>query len=76
MKIIEKRPFHKSPIDIGTGKATSIMNLVKMFPNQHYEFLEGRNVGAGSSIADTTLAEQRIGFKAERKLNDYIKEMI
>lgn len=67
------------PMDIGTGKATSIIELVDMFPrkqNQHYEFQKIRNIGADSSIANTSRAERLIGFKAKRKLEDYIKEMI
>jgi len=67
------------PMDIGTGKATSIMELVTMFPkkqNQHFEYQNIRNVGADSSIANTGRAERLIGFKAKRKLEDYIKEMI
>ncbi len=67
------------PMDIGTGKATSIMELVGLFPrkqNQHYEFQRIRNIGADSSIAEIGRAERLIGFKAKRKLEDYIKEMI
>lgn len=72
-------PKVKNPMDIGTGKATSIMELVDMFPkkqNQHYEFQKIRNVGADSSIANIDRAQRLIGFKAKRKLEDYIKEMV
>lgn len=79
MNLFDIKPSDKSPMDIGTGKATSIMELVQMFPrkqNQHYEFIKGRNVGAGSSIAETMLAKNRIDFTATKKIEDYIKEMI
>lgn len=79
IKLIEKRPYDKSPMDIGTGIGTSIMEVQSMFPrkhNNHYEFVEGRSAGADSSIADTSEAKKRIGFKAERRLEDYIKEYI
>jgi UDP-glucose 4-epimerase len=72
-------PTETEPMDIGTGKATSIMELQSMFPrkqNQHYEFKKIRNIGADSSIANTGRAERLIGFKANRKIEDYIKEMI
>jgi len=73
--ILDKMPDIKHPIDIGTGIGTSIMDLVNMFPrkhNQHYKFEDSRNAGAESSVADTSLLEE-IGFKCERKLEDYIK---
>jgi UDP-glucose 4-epimerase len=76
---LQHKPFNKSPMDIGTGKATSIMELQAMFPrkrNQHYEFKEIRNVGTDSSIADTSIAKDRIGFEAESRLEEYINQMI
>lgn len=79
MKIFSHRPNNKSPMDIGTGKGTSIMDVVKMFPrkqNHHYDFVETRSAGSESSICDTSEAKKRINFKARRELKDYIKEMI
>jgi UDP-glucose 4-epimerase len=79
MLTIENKPFEKSPMDIGTGKATSIMELQEMFPrkrNQHYEFKKIRNVGAESSIADTSIAKDRIGFEASIRLEEYINQEI
>lgn len=79
MKLLETQPEEKDPIDIGTGKSISIMNLMMMFPrkeNYHYKFVDNRNAGANSSIADVSVAKERIGFEATRKLEDYIKAMI
>lgn len=79
MKIFTFLPTEKTPMDIGTGKGTSIQDVINMFPrkeNQHYKFIDGVRPGAESSIADIRDAEDRIHFKAERKLEDYIKEMI
>lgn len=79
LKCIMVCPDDKSPMDIGTGIGTSIMDVVKMFPrvrNHHYEFKKTRNVGTDSSIADVSVAKKRIGFKAKKKIEDYIKEMI
>jgi nucleoside-diphosphate-sugar epimerase len=79
MLLLEKKPLDKSPMDIGTGIGTSIMDLAKMFPkkeNHHYKFIDNRNTGTDSSIADISVAKERIGFKAERKLEDYIRSMI
>ena len=79
MLTIENMPFEKSPMDIGTGTETSIMDLQAMFPrkrNQHYEFKKIRNVGAESSIADTGIAKDRIGFEAPLRLEEYINQEI
>jgi len=79
MLIIERMPFDKSPMDIGTGTSTSIMELQAMFPrkrNQHYEFKKIRNVGAESSIANTQIAKDRIGFEAQLRLEEYINQEI
>ena len=79
MKVLESEKKPNEPIDIGTGIGTTILDLAKMFPrnrNHHYEFVDGRNAGADSSVADTTALEELTGFKPERKLEDYIKEMI
>jgi len=78
-KIISTMPDYFEPIDVGTGIGTSIADLANMFPrtrNQHYILTDSRNAGAKSSVADTSVLEQLTGFKPERKLEDYIKEMI
>jgi UDP-glucose 4-epimerase len=79
MLILDLIPLDKSPMDIGTGIETSLLDVVKMFPRRkdhHYKFIKGRSAGTSSSVADTSEAEKRIGFKAERKLEDYIRSMI
>lgn len=75
MLLLDRKPMDKSPMDIGTGIGTSIMDLVKMFPSRknHFTLLESRSAGTDSSIADISVAKKRIGFVAERKLEDYIK---
>jgi UDP-glucose 4-epimerase len=78
MKILEIQPKDKSPMDIGTGIGTSILDVVHMFPRKydHYKFVDIRSAGTDSSIADPSLACVRIGFKANRKLEDYITTQI
>lgn len=79
MKVLKIQPDDKSPMDIGTGIANSVLDVVKMFPrreNHHYKLVEGRNTGTDSSIADVSMACSRIKFLAKRKLEDYIKEKI
>lgn len=79
MRVLERKPIQKRPIDIGTGIQTSIIQVQEMFPrkhNHHYEFEKTRSAGTDSSIADTSQAETILGFQAKRRLQDYIKEMI
>ena len=73
MLTLEKKPIDKSPMDIGTGKSTSIIELKEMFHCEH-KLVPMRDVGTQSSIANINEAKKRIGFIAERKLEDYIKE--
>jgi nucleoside-diphosphate-sugar epimerase len=77
-RIIAEQPDYEpytDPIDIGTGKGTTILELRNMFPSHPCEFVSTRNAGAESSVADTSTLEKLTGFKPERKLEDYIKEM-
>jgi UDP-glucose 4-epimerase len=61
------------PIDIGTGKATSILDLAKMFNHKFTYNKESNLVGVSSNIADIEPAKNFIGFEAKRKLEDYMK---
>lgn len=76
VKVLIYRPYDKSPLDIGTGKGISIIDVANMFPNQDFEYVSTRSAGTESSVSNTSEAEKRIRFKAERELKDYIKEMI
>jgi len=75
-RIITKQPDYFNPIDIGTGKGHSVMDVVDMFPSHMFKFINGRNAGAESSIANTSILEQLTGFKPKRKLEDSIKEYL
>lgn len=73
----EERDNLGAPVDIGTGVATSIADLAHMFPEDAMaEFIESRSVGESSNIAYTDRAEDFLGFVAENRLPDYIKEMV
>jgi len=77
MLILEKNICYNNPIDIGTGVGTSIIDLANMFLNAQIEHVDNNEmVGVESSISDTSLAEKLFGFKAKKKLEDYIKENI
>jgi len=79
MTILDFNPYYMKPIEIGTGIGHTILEVAEMFPrkqNNHYEFVECQNIGTLSSIADTGLAKEILGFEAKRKVEDYIKESI
>jgi UDP-glucose 4-epimerase len=76
MNILKMTPEDKSPMDIGTGRGLSMLDVINMFPNADYKFEDSRNAGTDSSIADISQACTRIQFLAKRKLEDYIKEKI
>jgi UDP-glucose 4-epimerase len=75
-KIMTIQPDYFDPIDIGTGKGISILDLRQMFPSHPVEFTDSRNAGAKSSVADTSVLKELVGFVPMRELQDYIKEMI
>lgn len=75
-RILDTQPDYFGPIDIGTGKGTSILDLRNMFPSHPCGFENSRNAGAESSVADISVLEQLTGFVPKRELKDYIKEMI
>jgi len=60
------------PVDIGTGIGISILDLAKMFEYGYSFIPDSENVGASESIADIKRAEKLFGFKAQKKLQDYI----
>ena len=74
-RLLTIQPDYFKPIDIGTGIGHTIMNVVDMFPPHVFEFTCSRSAGAQSSVANTYILEKLTGFKPERKLEDYIKEM-
>jgi UDP-glucose 4-epimerase len=74
-RIITTQPDYFEPIDIGTGKGISILDLRNMFPSHPCEFTDSRNAGAKSSVADISVLKELVGFVPMKELKDYIKEM-
>jgi UDP-glucose 4-epimerase len=62
------------PIDIGTGIGTSIYELAKMTKNKFVFDEYSKMVGVLKNIAEVKKAEEIIGFKTTRKIQDYMKE--
>lgn len=58
------KSYHK-PIDIGTGKQTSILELAEKIGVDYIINKESDMVGISSNIADTKTAKEVLGFEAE-----------
>lgn len=71
-RILMNTPYCNIPIDVGTGKETSIIDLANMFPDRKINFINSRNAGTDSSVADTSILNSIINFVPQRKLEDYI----
>ena len=71
-RILMNMPYCNIPIDIGTGKETSILDLANMFPDRKINFVNSRNAGTESSVADTSILNSIVKFVPQRKLEDYI----
>lgn len=64
---------YSEPVDIGTGKGTSIVQLAKMFNHKFTFAPESDMIGTMESIADIHKAERIWDFKYKYKLEDYMK---
>jgi UDP-glucose 4-epimerase len=67
-----KKPYTFTHVDIGTGIGTSILDLIKMFPEHPVRYSNERTVGVDSSIADTTIAKKIWEFEAFPRMKEYI----
>jgi UDP-glucose 4-epimerase len=70
---IEYGQPYSEPVDIGTGKGTSIAQLAKMFNHKFTFAPESDMIGTNKSIADIKAAEVLWNFKSKYKLEDYMK---
>ena len=64
------------PLDIGTGIQTSVLDIAKMFDGYPHMFDDKIDGGIYRNIVDTTKAKKLLGFKAMRRIEDYIKDFI
>jgi len=69
------KKLYDKPIEVGSGKMTSILSLVRMFDHKYIYNKQSKTVGVSEAVADTTTAEKLLGFKATRKIEDYIKTL-
>jgi len=75
-KCIEYDGKIKEPIDIGTGIGTSVYSLAKMTKGNFVFDEYSKMVGTMKNVGDPSKAEKFLGFKATKKVEEYIKEQI
>lgn len=66
-------------LNLGTGKGSSVLELVKTFEKVNkikvsYVITERRDGDIGTCYADPSLAEKLLGWKAEKNLEDMLKD--
>jgi nucleoside-diphosphate-sugar epimerase len=72
---MEKDYGYNFPIDIGSGKGFSILEIAKLF-NWPYAFEPNSDlVGPAESVIDPSKAKELLGFEAEHSLEDFIDNM-
>lgn len=67
--------------NLGTGKATSVMEMVKMFEAESgkelpYKIVARRAGDLAKIYADPTKAEEQLGWKTERSIEDAMRDTI
>ena len=68
---LESKPID-IPIDIGTGKGTSILELAKMFGGTFTFNSESDTIGLKSNIAKIEDARKYISFEAVHSVDSYV----
>ena len=69
-------PGDGSPFNVGTGRGVSILDLLETIGCSPAEFQPARQGDILHSFADTTLAAEAIGFRAEVSLSEGIGQLI
>lgn len=72
---IQAGPIGKNTLDIGTGIGVSIYDLGMSIDASSVLFKKNKDIGVKGNIADTKPAHDLLGFKSEKSLRDYIKDI-
>jgi len=63
------------PIDIGTGRPLSILDIAEMFNHRFTFDKKSDKIGIGVNVADIYPAYKELGFLANEVIEDYIERM-
>jgi len=62
--------------ELGRGKNYSIKEVINMFPNANYIFIDAIPGEVKETLADYSLAQEVLNWKPKRNLEDYIREIL
>ena len=76
---IEKLESSVEIYNLGTGKGTSVLELVHAFEEENkikvpYEIVERRAGDIASCYADASKAKEKLGWEAKLSINDMVKD--
>ena len=79
MEYLEKNKSQIINLNLGTGKSTSVLDLVKIFEQVNkvkikYEFVSRRKGDHGVVIADNSLAKSLLNWEPKRNIYDMCKD--
>ena len=66
----------KQPMDIGTGRPLSILELAKIFKIPFTFNRNSNKIGIDRNVADTKLAKDILEFETKESIEEYIKEKV
>lgn len=66
----------EEPVDVGTGKGTSILDLVEMLDKEFTFNLNSDIIGTEKSVADPKMAKDLFGFEYKIELKGWIDETL
>ena len=66
----------KKPMNLGTGKNFSILEVAKLFRGAEIQFLPGKKGEAEITLADNQETKDILGWEPKVKLEDYVDNFI
>ena len=71
---MSKESWNAEIFNLGSGKNVSINELAEMFDPKHTTYIPTRQGEADASLADISLAKQKLGWEPKVDIKEYIKE--
>lgn len=71
---MSKESWNAEIFNLGSGKNVSINELAEMFDPRHTTYIPTRQGEANASLADISLAKQKLGWEPKIDIKEYIKE--
>jgi nucleoside-diphosphate-sugar epimerase len=69
-----RHQLNGQPINIGTGKSTTILDLAQMFGSEIVK-VPARRIDLIATCADTSLATELLGFKSQERIENWVNSV-